>query len=311
MSKGTHERLMQRLAELDPAQPSAVAKVQRLLREASPLERLLTAPAGHSASRTSFRANPRRSRRRLAAICIVSTALLAALALLGSSAFAPSRVSAAVSFTRDDGYIVAKVIEPYAGVAKLRREFARYGLKIKLELLPVSPGSVGRVFYIGSSGESHGKQIEVLEQRPSECVGGGCSIGLRIPTSYSASADITIGRPARRGEPYDSSPPSGSFAPGEPLHCSGLLGAHVSALLPVLREKGLSVVHHVRVGGRMRVVRWRLLSGATGLVGVPSSDYVWGVTPVAPGEVSVSTNAHPLSGLLARLAASMKRACEG
>jgi len=117
---------------------------------------------------------------------------------------------------------------------------------------------------------------------------GGCPIGVKIPATFTGGGSITLGRPAQAGETYDST--ASAFAPGESLHCTGLLGEEVSAALPALARDGVTVTS------------WR--ETADGSNGEPSSsridatptsqNYIWSADPVAPGEVSVWTQAAPL-----------------
>ena len=55
---------------------------------------------------------------------------------------------------------------------------------------------------------------------------GNCPIGLKIPRDFTGQGSVTIGRPARPGEAYETT--NSAFAPGESLHCSGLIGATVA-----------------------------------------------------------------------------------
>ncbi|MHB1539375.1 MAG: hypothetical protein ACYCUM_14365 [Solirubrobacteraceae bacterium] len=313
--------LIEMLAGLDPADPASVAAVCELVRGDAFVASVLaggpiavrprrgalsprrggTAPALDPHRHRRLSARPRW----LAAIGVSVLALAASMALLATSAFEPAPVSAAISFQRSDRYIVARIVNPYASATKLRREFARFGLHITLRLLPVAPGAVGHVLYLGGARPSPHAEIEPLIGRSPECLEGRCGIGLRIPTDYTARAMVAIGRPARAGEAYVSSAEAGAFAAREPLHCSGLLGARVAKLLPVLRRKRLSVVRwdHLVGPGPNSSPRPVLLA--------PSRDYVAGVDPVAARQVGVSVSPRPLDGVLAALARSLARACRG
>jgi hypothetical protein len=61
---------------------------------------------------------------------------------------------------------------------------------------------------------------------------------LVIPADFHGSGSVYIGRPAQPGEAYESS--AYVFSPGEMLHCSGLLGAPVSAARTLLTAKDLT-----------------------------------------------------------------------
>jgi len=76
------------------------------------------------------------------------------------------------------------------------------------------------------------------------CVTGGggpgnCPVGLKIPREFAGSGSIVLGRPAKAGEAYEST--NSAFAPGESLHCSGLIGETVATALPKLAARGITV----------------------------------------------------------------------
>jgi hypothetical protein len=226
-----------------------------------------------------------------------AAALAVAVAILTSSALSPQRVSAAVTFSSESGYIVAQIANPYATMAELQREFAAHKLNITLHLVPVSPGSVGHVVGVGES-QYHPQPggIEPLQEGP--CAQPECTIGLRIPDAYSGHADIFLGRPARPGESYGATPALGALAPGEPLHCSSLLGATVAVAMPVLEEKNLSVA------------RWRITEEGVWSTGpAPAGDRVVSIDPLAPGKVDLIVQSGPLDTALQQLVSTVQRSC--
>lgn len=190
---------------------------------------------------------------------------------LGSSA--PPTASA-LSFSEGDGYVIAKVVNPYASVSELKSELAANHLPVALRLLPVSPGLVGKVISIDQSG-SPSNAVQPLQQ--GSCVNGPCTVGVKVARDFNGSGSIDIGRAARGGEQYASTPIGGSFAPGEPLHCSGLQGASVDKVMPALRRAKLTVVSWRKPGSSS----WTKGSRA------PANDEVQEVMPVAPGKVEL------------------------
>lgn len=89
---------------------------------------------------------------------------------------------------------------------------------------------------------SRGPQIETLTGGSCVTGGGGpgnCPIGLKIPRKFTGSGAITLGRPAKPGEAYEST--NSAFAPGESLHCSGLIGETVAAATPTLTARDITV----------------------------------------------------------------------
>jgi len=202
------------------------------------------------------RAGRRRTRARvaIAGLVVLACALAAVtLAVLGTSAPSTRRANPSgpvihaspVSFrypTRgpDSGDIVATVVDPFAAQSSLDAAFRAAGLDIAVSLVPASPSAVGTVVEI--SEPSSGPQIETLTGGTCVTGGGGpgkCPVGLKIPRGFAGSGSIVLGRPAKAGEAYEST--NSAFAPGESLHCSGLLGTSVAAALPKLAARGITV----------------------------------------------------------------------
>lgn len=211
----------------------------------------------------------------------VAVAVVALVLLAGSSAVDPKpAAAAAVTFRTNDGYIVASVTDPFAAESRLRAAFERQGLDIRLRLLPSSPSTVGTIVAITGSFDSD--SIQPLDGGTCVTGGGACPIGIKIARDFSGQAEISLARPARRGENYVSS--ASAFAPGEVLHCSGLLGAMVGKALPILRAKGLQV-------------EWRQDSSTPGGVGsgaIPATtNYIRSVDPISPDRVLVETTVEP------------------
>jgi hypothetical protein len=217
-------------------------------------------------------------------VLISSLGAIAAVAvvawLIASSAVRPQAAAAAVAFrTGADGDIVATVTDPFAAQSRLKAAFAEHGLDITVNLLPVSPSLVGTVVFISDNGGA--SAIQPLQGGPCVTGGGGCTIGLKIPATFTGQGDITLGRPAKPGETYEST--ASAFGPGEVLHCSGLLGARVTAALPILQADKLTV-------------QWR--EKATGAIDAtaPTSNYIRGADPIAPDTVMIWTQPTPLQG---------------
>jgi len=140
----------------------------------------------------------------------------------------------------DSGDIIATVTDPFAAQSSLDAAFRAAGLDITISLVPASPSAVGTVVEI--SEPSSGPQIETLTGGPCVTGGGGpgnCPIGLKIPRDFTGSGSIALGRPVKPGEAYVST--NSAFAPGESLHCSGLIGATIAAAMPKLAARGITV----------------------------------------------------------------------
>lgn len=231
-------------------------------------------PATTQRRRTRSRAS-RRLRLLVLATSVIAAGVAVAVLVLNSTVQTPP-AQAAVSFrTAADGEIVATVRNPFAAEKQLDAAFAAHGLHIIVGLVPVSPSLVGTVVY--SSDNSGNDAIQTTGHGACVTGGGGCSIGLKIPTDFKGRGYITLGRPAEAGESYDST--TSAFAPGETLHCSGLFGARVSAAMPVL---------HAR---RLTVAQWRVANKVTSTA--PAQNYVWQVDPITASTIRVWTKPTP------------------
>ena len=226
-----------------------------------------------------------RRRRRLLVSALgtcVAVAVGAVVLFAGSAVVHPS--SAVAFSTAPGGDIIATVTDPFAAQKELDSAFAARGFDITVQLVPVSPSLVGTVVTFSLGNRNPASQIEPLEG--GACVEGsaGCPIGVKIPATFTGSAYIVLGRPAQSGEAYAAT--ASAFGPGEALHCSGLLGARVSAAAPVLAADGLTVT------------QWR--ASADGASGEPTNSqitatppppdyYIWSADPVSPTQVRIWT----------------------
>lgn len=220
-------------------------------------------------------------------------AVAVAAVLIASSAMRPQAAAAGVAFrTGANGDIVATVTDPFAAESQLKAAFAEHGLNITVNLLPVSPSLVGTVVFISDNGGA--SAIQPLQGGPCVTGGGGCSIGLKIPATFTGQGYVTLGRPAKPGETYESQ--ASAFAPGEVLHCSGLLGARVATALPILQADKLTA-------------QWR--EKATGAIDAtaPTSNYIWGADSIAPGTVMISTEPTPWPGYPAAYTRALDQGC--
>jgi hypothetical protein len=174
-------------------------------------------------------------------LAAAAASIVAAVALIGMEAFtAPA--GAGIKFERQEGYLVASVVDLRADPDAMRAAFRDHGLDIQLELVPVSPSLVGEI--VASSESDPG--IEHLPDRARGCPEEmRCGpIGLRIPFGWDGEAEIVLGREARASESYLSA--GNAFAPGEALHCAtGVIGATVAAAREVVGRRRLQAIWHV------------------------------------------------------------------
>jgi hypothetical protein len=230
----------------------------------------------------------RRSLRRpltLSAFAATAAGAVAAIALSTTSAVSPVSAQAVTFRSSPSGDIIATVTDPFAAQAQLNAAFAKQDLKIMVKLLPTSPSVVGTIL---ATDESSSSTSQITPLQGGHCLsgGGGCAIGIEIPRDFRGEGTIYLGRPAKPGEQYEST--ASAFAPDEPLHCSGLLGARVSAVLPVLQKDGLAVVE------------WRKnsesapgVSRSVTLSQPPTHNYTWDAELIEPGRLRVTTESAP------------------
>ncbi len=209
-----------------------------------------------------------------ASLGLAAAALAAVLIFVLRSA--PAVQAAGVSFHYpkagpDSGYIIARVTDPFAAQASLDAAFRQAGLDIQVTLVAASPSAVGTVVEI--SEPSNGPEIDALTGGTCVTGGGGpgeCPIGVKIPRDFTGSGYITLGRPAKPGEDYESS--NSAFAPGESLHCSGLVGKTYAQAQPVLASLGITVERPPA-----------------------ASDYIVDAVPIREGVVLLDTQSSPPS----------------
>jgi len=268
---------------------------------AGPARRRSAQPRGSRSRPSAFR-----HVRRPALISTLGAVVIAAVtvALFTSSALQPQAASAAVAFhAASDGDIIATVTDPFAAESQLNAAFAQHGLNITVNLVPVSPSLVGTVIYTSDNGGA--SAIQPLEGGPCVTGGGGCPIGLKIPATFTGQGYITLGRPAKPGETYESQ--ASAFAPGEALHCSGLLGASVGTALPILQADKLTA-------------QWRENTTGTAPDGTsasfshtettpPTANYIWDAVMTAPGTAMIWSEPTPLPGDLAANAGRYNQGC--
>jgi len=217
-----------------------------------------------------------------------AVAAVAATLLITGSAVRPQSAAGAVAFrTAPNGDIVATVTDPFAAESRLKAAFAEHGLDITVNLVPVSPSLVGTVVYTSDNGGA--SAIQPLQGGRCVTGGGGCAIGLKIPATFTGKGYITLGRPAKPGETYESQ--ASAFAPGEALHCSRLLGARVATALPVLRAHNLSVEWREDITERSS--DGSSFGHSQTDARPPANNYIWDANMMAPGSIMVWTAPTP------------------
>lgn len=191
----------------------------------------------------------------------------------------------AVSFsTTPNGWIIATVTDPLAAQKTLDADFAEHHLNITLKLIPVGPSLVGTVL-----DQSYDSQLPnepkrgAIQALDSHCGAAEvhCQVGVRIWDGFTGSGEIDLGRPAQTGERYAYAP--SLFAPGEVLHCSGLVGAPVSDISSVLQAHGWTVA------------QWHYSNKP--VPAPPAGSYISEVFPITASTVKVNTDPSPAQAI--------------
>ncbi len=220
-----------RLALWNPVKPADVSGAAGSMEARRLLQSVLSEGARQAAGARSSR--PRKPRLGTIAVAasVAAAAVIAGLVLGVSSShdatpYKPPPNEQLVAFSIRHGFVTALITNPLAAASQLTAVLRAHGLNITVQTVPVSPSLVGTIVY------GDAPAIRTLWKR--SCRFPGCPVGLVIPAGYTGRADIAVGRPARPGETYRTS--ADVFAPGEVLHCSGLLGAPATTALQVLRR---------------------------------------------------------------------------
>jgi len=171
-----------------------------------------------------------------------------------------------VNFTVRHGDIIARITDPDAAASQLTAVFRAYGLNVAVNAVPVSPSLVGTIVF---------SQVSAVRTLWKPGCTGSCPVGLVFPANFTSSGQIVVGRAAKPSEKYESM--SDSFAPGEALHCSGLLGQPASTAAPVLRKLGLHASW------------WALAPNGTGHRQRTPAGYITDGTPISATQVSLDT----------------------
>ncbi|MEV5829202.1 hypothetical protein AB0L25_26945 [Spirillospora sp. NPDC052242] len=192
---------------------------------------------------------PRRRRRvpRLAAGAVAVTALAAAL-VVGPAGWESeplrSYANAAVAIDVEGEMYEVRVKDAYADQREFSEAFARFGLDVRLRVVPVSPRRERDFVQVQTlrpasdgglpPGGLTGSHSAELECSPGQDV---CSlrVGLGGEGFRRLGADIRIGRAARPGEVYADAAPAAGDRPAS----LGLTGRTVGEALAELRRRGL------------------------------------------------------------------------
>ena len=272
------------LRDLRPPEAEATEGWFSSLDEETILRRITNSPRRSTRTRQP---NPKRRLARGWRIAIPTTgacaAAAAAVAVFANSP-AGTPIAQAISFNTVNGWITATVTDPLAAQKTLNADFAEHHLNITLKLIPVGPSLVGTVLSEAYNQGPNGPKDGAIQTLDSNCGAAetSCPVGVKIWEGFTGSGEIDLGRAAQAGESYVYAP--SVFAPGEVLHCSGLVGAPISELSSVLQAHGWTVT------------RW---SFSNKIVSQPPTDsYISEIFPVTASTVKVNTEPNPAQALV-------------
>ncbi|GAA2302337.1 hypothetical protein GCM10010149_59560 [Nonomuraea roseoviolacea subsp. roseoviolacea] len=160
--------------------------------------------------------NPRRRRTRRLLAGALATAALAGAVVLGPSFLeggsgpATSYANSAIEIRREGDQWVARIRDPLADHALYTEGFRAVGLDVELTLVPVAPGSVGRLVKVGMRDAKPPAPGDVVgvsgDLEPAGCTLGheDCALTIQVGKDLTGKVQLSLGRPARPGEHYQS-----------------------------------------------------------------------------------------------------------
>ncbi|NUR92388.1 MAG: hypothetical protein HOY71_50660 [Nonomuraea sp.] len=211
----------------------------------------LAASAGADALLDRILAEPVPSKRGRIAFGLATVAVVAAAAIVGPAVLpgltgpATSYANSAIAIEQRGDQWVARVKDPYADHALYREAFQAVGLDVGLQIVPVSPRSVGHAVRMTTTGNvTEGKGIGG-QLEPEGCTLGsaGCAFEVSVAVGFTGRGTVMLGRPARDGERYqDHADPS---LKGGPLAGVRVDDRRVGDVLADVRARGLRAVFSV------------------------------------------------------------------
>jgi hypothetical protein len=249
---------------------------------------------------TAITIEPRATRRRrfrprlaiaVGAALAVATALVTGLSGNDSGPLR-SYANAAVQIdAKSGGEYEVEVKDAYADQREFREAFAKFGLDVRLSIVPVSPAGERRIIRIGSlhpssntpAGGVTGTSDTDLKCPPDR---GACPLRVKLGGTMfrTEGADIVLGRKARPGEVYQNAYP----ALGDRPKTLNVTGRTVDHVLADLHPRGLTWAFFL---GRLRPdgsgggwdapAQWRP-SGDRRITGAWMRSSAWGALPPPP-----------------------------
>jgi alpha-1,2-mannosyltransferase len=172
----------------------------------------------------------------------------------------------------------------HADPTAINAELRRRHLGLAIQFLPTSPSLVGSPFGESvAAGAQYDRLASNFEYRPGSSGPEGV-VAVTVPADLRGDVLLFVGRPARPGEDYSSTPQGGAEAPGEALHCHPVRGLRVARSLDQFAAAGVTPV-------------WRTDGLDDVSTGVPyrnvENGYVVGVDPVNGRQAFVWVSENP------------------
>jgi hypothetical protein len=241
-------RLLRPLARIEPDEPGGRAGGTRA-------QTLLTAIIAQERDTPTTAVPPRRLRERrrarrtllgLAASAVVALGAVLGPGLLGYGGTGASYANSAVEIHEEGDTYVARIKNPYADQRKFSEAFRALGFNIELNVVPVSPAAVGKIFKFGGRGAT---MIKVgvpfgAGTTPADCdlADSGCFLQVTVPAAIKDTPDVMhfeLGRPAKPDESYADVMTSAT-RPGEQLAGVKVSGRTVGEVLAEVEKRGLT-----------------------------------------------------------------------
>ncbi|WP_188197346.1 hypothetical protein [Nonomuraea sp. SYSU D8015] len=212
-------------------------------------------------------ARPRRHRRWLAVPAIAVLAVVLSWIFPVTVGIGPA--SAALDIRQDGGYYVITVKDLMADPEVYQAELQARGINVKLKVVPTSASMAGGMTVLHDVDRIHRMRPgeSVPAEGPIHSIAGpgpcrrfdGCKVGLKVPVDYKKEAEVTLGREARPGEPYEMRPRIDW--PGEPFDCVDYVNKTVAEVVPILRQRGVTATFSTLPAKRTPSTGWHVYEG--------------------------------------------------
>ncbi|MEV0595799.1 hypothetical protein [Nonomuraea cavernae] len=182
----------------------------------------------------------------LAASAALALSIVFGPSMLGyGGGTAISYANSAVEIREERDTYVARIKDPYADQRKFSEAFRALGLNIELEVIPVSPASVGEIVSMGGNTAAMIENVSFgARMEPAGCnvADSGCFLTVTVPAAIKGTPGVMhfqLGRPAKPGESYANDWQSATRA-GEQLSGAKVSGRAVDDMLAEVRRRGLT-----------------------------------------------------------------------